>query len=182
MSKNHADVSVRPAIDGDEVAITAVQLAAWRAAHSRLLGEAALELLDRAAMTASWRVAIVAPPGPGYRVLVACDGPRVVGFAAVAPLAGADPDDAPGGLLLALEVGPSDQRAGHGSRLLAAVVDLLRTEGADELATWVLAGDEAREQFLTEAGLAADGTVRALTAGPAPDGREVTEARWFAAI
>lgn len=182
MQQVNADVSVRPAIAGDEAIITAVQVAAWRLAHAEVLGAGVLDLLDERAMTASWRVAITAPPGPGYRVLVACDGPRVVGFAAVAPIAADTAEEAPGGLLISLEVEPTDQRAGHGSRLLAAVVDLLRTDGADQLATWVLAGDEAREQFYREAGLGPDGAVRTLSAGPAPDGREVTEVRWSALI
>jgi GNAT superfamily N-acetyltransferase len=182
MSQVQADLSVRPAVAGDESLITAIQVSAWRNAHGELLGESVLELLDEAAMTASWRVAILAPPGPGYRVLVACAGPRVVGFAAVAPLTAADPEQAPGGLLLSLEVEPAEQRAGHGSRLLAAAVDLLRLDGADQLETWVLAGDVAREQFLDQAGLGPDGASRTLATGPGPDGRQVTESRWSATL
>ena len=182
MQQVNADVSVRPAIAGDEAAITTVQVAAWRLAHADVLGAGVLDLLDERAMTASWRAAIIAPPGPDHRVLVACAGPRVVGFAAVAPIAADRAEEAPGGLLVSLEVDPTDQRAGHGSRLLAAVVDLLRTDGADQLSTWVLTGDEARKQFYREAGLGPDGAERTLSAGRAPDGRAVTEARWSALI
>jgi GNAT superfamily N-acetyltransferase len=182
MQQVNADVSVRPAVAGDETVITTVQVAAWRVAHAGVLGAGVLDLLDERAMTASWRVAITAPPGPGYRVLVACDGPRVVGVAAGAPVTADQAEEAPGGLLISLEVRPADQRAGHGSRLLAAVVDQLRADGADQLATWVLVGDEAREQFYREAGLGPDGAVRRLSTAPAPDGREVTEARWSALI
>ena len=32
-----ADVSVRPAVPGDETALARVQLAAWRAAHAEVL-------------------------------------------------------------------------------------------------------------------------------------------------
>ncbi len=189
-----ADVSVRPAVPGDEVAIAAVQLAAWRATHADVVGADVLGGLRPADLEGRWAAAVTAPPGPGYRVLVACEGATVVGFAAVAPLPAPEhsPLAAPGGELLALEVAPTSQRTGHGSRLLAAVVDGLRQDGADHVVAWVLDGDTARGQFLRSAGLGPDGTVRELATGPtadpdAPDGspavvRTVAEHRWSAAI
>ncbi len=106
------------------------------------------------------------PPGPGFAVLVACAGADVVGFAAVAP-----------GQVLALEVEPRHQRGGHGSRLLAAAVDRLRRDGADEVVTWVLDGDAAREAFLG---------VGARPRRAHPDARDraadVVERRWTAEI
>ncbi|PFG42790.1 L-amino acid N-acyltransferase YncA [Isoptericola jiangsuensis] len=161
-----ADVSVRPAVPGDEDAVTRVQVDAWRATHAEVLG-GATDLLDVDVMRDRWRDAIVAPPGPGFAVLVALDGPRVVGFAAVGP-----------GQLLALEVDPGARRSGHGSRLLAAAVDRLRTDGAQDVVTWVLDGDVARERFLGESGLGPDGTERALATGV----RDVVERRWSAAV
>lgn len=177
-----ADVSVRPAVPGDEAAIVAIQVGAWRRAHGDLLG-GALDALDLDAMTRQWEAAVLAPPA-GHRVLVACDGATVVGFASVAPVPSADPAGVPGGLLHALEVDPEHQRGGHGSRLLAACVDLLRQDGADQILTWVLDGDAARAQFLQGAGLGPDETVRELASGPLPDGgeRTVREHRWWATI
>jgi GNAT superfamily N-acetyltransferase len=179
-----ADVSVRPAVPGDETRIAAIQLAAWRAAHVDVLGEVVLDSLDEQAFVEQWRQAVTNTPGPGYHVLVACDGPRVVGVASVAPVAAADPLQAPGGIVLALEVDPPDQRVGHGSRLLAAAVDLLRADGADQVQTWVVDGDTAREHFLSGAGLGPDGRTRRLATGPGPDDEAhvVTEARWYASI
>lgn len=177
-----SDVSVRPAVAGDEQVIAQVQLAAWRDTHADVFG-AALDDLDADAVAAGWRESIAAPPGPGYRVLVAMDGPTVVGFAAVAPVA-APEGEAPGGVLVALEVTPAAQRGGHGSRLLAAVVDLLREDGADQLHTWVLDGDDARARFLSESGLGPDDVVREVVTGELPDGthRTVNEHRWSAGI
>ncbi|GIG21879.1 hypothetical protein Cch01nite_26030 [Cellulomonas chitinilytica] len=179
-----ADVSVRPAVPGDETAVVDVQLAAWR--HTGLLGPAVLDLVDPAAMTAQWARAITTPPAAGYRVLVACRGADVVGVASVAPVPAPEdrPFDAPGGVILALEVAPDSQQRGHGSRLLAAVVDLLRQDGADQVHTWVLDGDEARARFLGGAGLGPDGGTRDLATGAMPDGSEatVTERRWSASI
>ena len=168
-----ADVSVRPATAGDEAPITRVQLRAWRASHAGVVGEEALELLDAAAVRDRWAAAIDSPPSSGHRVLVACDGPFVVGFAAVMPADG-------GAEVVALEVDPDHQRGGHGSRLLAACVDLAREDGAHHLQTWVLDDDPAREQFLAGAGLGPDGSRRDLAV--APDGSAVSERRWSAEI
>lgn len=162
-----ADVSVRPAVPGDEDDVTRVQVSAWRETHETALGDGVVDALDTAAMRDRWASAISAPPGPGFAVLVALDGPQVVGFAAVAP-----------GQLVALEVDPRHQRAGHGSRLLAAAVDRLRTDGAQEMVTWVLDYDSARERFLSSAGLGPDGRERVLATGV----RDVVERRWSAAI
>ena len=180
------DVSVRPAVPGDELAVAAIQLAAWRDAHRDVLGAAVLAGLDAAAFAERWAQAITAPPGRGYRVLVACERAEVVGFAAVGPLPKPEgsPLDPPGGELVALEVLPRAQRAGHGSRLLAASVDLLREDGADHVQAWVLDGDSARAQFLASAGLGADDVVRALASATMPDGsdRTIAEHRWSASI
>lgn len=178
---NPADVSVRPAIPEDEAPIARVQLRSWRATHGALLGEEVLEQLDVMAVRRQWAAAITAPPSRAHHVLVACDGPRVVGFAASAPIEG---DGSGSGVeVVALEVDPDARRGGHGSRLLAACVDVARDGGASHLQTWVLEGDEAREQFLAGAGLGPDGTVREL--GVRAEGgstRAVAERRWVAEI
>ncbi|GAA1970140.1 hypothetical protein GCM10009718_02090 [Isoptericola halotolerans] len=161
-----ADVSVRPAVPGDEEAVTRVQVEAWRATHVETLGDV-VDALDVEAMQRRWSDAINRPPGPGFAVLVALDGPQVVGFAAVAP-----------GQVMALEVSPGHRLAGHGSRLLAAAVDRLRTDGATDVVTWVLDGDEGRERFLSSSGLGPDGPERSLATGV----RDVVERRWSAAI
>lgn len=182
----HADVSVRPAVAGDEHEVARIQLAAWRSAHAATLGQEVLESFDEGAFVERWAQAVRMPPAPGYRVLVACAGPRVVGFAAVAPVPPPEeePLAAPGGVILALEVDPPEQRAGHGSRLLAAAVDLLRGDGADQVQTWVIDGDEARDRFLAGAGMGPDGAVRDLSSGAGPGGETfvVRERRWYASI
>ncbi|WP_275003865.1 GNAT family N-acetyltransferase [Promicromonospora iranensis] len=160
-----ADVSVRPAIAGDESAVTDVQVAAWRA--TGVLGEGVIAALDVPAMRERWSSAITSPPGPGFAVFVALDGPDVVGFAAVSP-----------GQVLSLEVLPEAQRAGHGSRLLAAAVDRLRADGSETVTTWSLVDDTARAAFLEASGLGEDGRSRTLATGV----REVIEHRWSAAI
>lgn len=174
--RESADVSVRPAVADDDAAITRIQVRAWRLSHAEALGSDVLEALDVAAMRARWGEAIQAPPSPGHRVLVACEGARVVGFAATFPVAG-------GVEILALEVDPDHQRGGHGSRLLMACVDLARQDGAAHVQTWVLAGDPARERFLGSAGLGPDGAERELGQRASAAGlTAVIESRWVAEI
>lgn len=162
-----ADVSVRPAVPGDEDAVARIQLAAWAATHEEVLTDGVLRLLDTDRIREQWRAAIASPPGPGFAVLAACAGAKVVGFAAVAP-----------GQLVALEVLPDHRRSGHGSRLLTAAVDRLRSEGSQEVVAWVLDGDTGREQFFSGAGMGPDGRTRTLAAGA----RHVREARWSATL
>lgn len=65
----------------------------------------------------------------------------------------------------ALEVPPAYQRAGHGSRLLAAAASTAIEQGASELQIWVLVGDDAHTSFLTAAGFAPAGLRRDLQVG-----------------
>ncbi|GIG54232.1 GNAT family N-acetyltransferase [Demequina activiva] len=148
-----ADVSARPAVPGDEDAIADIQLAAWRG----FLGDAAVDAVPRDEVLATWGAAIQSPPSREHKVFVATDGPHVVGFAAMAS----------GGEIVALEVAPEHRRAGHGSRLLAACVDTLRIQGGTTLRAWALEGDDAREAFLTGAGLGEGGVRRGMDG---PDG------------
>ena len=53
---------------------------------------------------------------------------------------------------------PDFRRAGHASRLLAAIADL--TTG--QLRVWVGADDEERQRFYSSAGFAPSGAVRAI--------------------
>lgn len=181
--REQADVSVRPATPEDDGAVARVQLRAWRTSHGALLGPDVLDALDADAVRVQWSRAITAPPSRRHRVLVACEGNAVVGFAASAPLEAAE-GVAPGIEVLALEVDPDHQRAGHGSRLLTACVDLAREDGDTHLQTWVLDDDPAREQFLSGAGLGPDGVRRELGLGAGADGltHAVVERRWVAEL
>lgn len=152
-----ADVSARPAVLGDEEAIAAIQLAAWRGR----LGEESVEAIPYEDVLNAWGSAIESPPSRAHRVFVATDGPHVVGFAALAP----------GGEIIALEVAPEHRRMGHGSRLLAACVDTLHLTGGTSVSAWAMEGDDAREKFLTGAGLGEGGMRR----GTETPGGEVFE-------
>lgn len=178
MSHHHgptADVSVRPGIAEDARAIAATQASSWRASFAGLLPGEALAALDVDAMQATWRQALVSPPTAKHRMLTACAGPVVVGFAAIAPV---PLEESTTGEIVALEVSPQHRHQGHGSRLLAACADVLGGSGASGLRTWVLEGDEDRAAFLAVAGLAPSGLARRIDVL----GTEVTELAYAAAL
>jgi GNAT superfamily N-acetyltransferase len=170
--------SVRPAAPADAVAIGAVQARAWRQAYRGVLPDEALDQLSADRLAPAWRLAVTDPPTPRHRVLVACTGELVVGFAAVAPRQDGDATEGDGELVELL-VDPAHQQAGHGSRLLAAAADLLREHGATSVAVWTPVVDGPRRAFLASAGLQPDGAARTLAA---PDGTIAEQVRLVASL
>jgi ribosomal protein S18 acetylase RimI-like enzyme len=113
-------------------------------------------------MTDSWLSAIERPPQAAFRVLVATDGTRAVGFATTMPSQDDDADPSTDGAIDQFVVDPAAQRRGHGSRLLNACADTLRADGFDRACCWVNADDDALRRFLTAAGWAVDGATREI--------------------
>lgn len=169
-----ADASVRPARPDDAAEIARIQLLTWRTAYGEFIPEPALAGMGDEQATAQWRAAVESPPGPTYRVLVAAEGAVTVGFAALEP----DPEDPLTGLVTTLLVEPRWGRRGHGSRLLAALVDHARPDGRTRLHAWVLERDSASLGFYTSAGWARDGWVRTLE----PEGATIREVRLHTAL
>jgi L-amino acid N-acyltransferase YncA len=172
-----ADVAVRAARADDVPEIARIQVETWRTAYQRFVPAPVLEALSVEQAAAAWRAAVDAPPTAAHRVLVATEQDSVVGFAAGGPSVEehAEPGDA---ALAALLVEPRWGRRGHGSRLLAATVDHLRSGGVTRLLAWVPDGDRASASFLESAGWERDGTVRTLEA----DGGTVRETRWHVSL
>jgi ribosomal protein S18 acetylase RimI-like enzyme len=154
-----ADTSVRIARPSDAPAVGLVQAAVWRAAYAHVLPQEVVERFDGPSFARVWRDSLSAPPSPRHVLLVGCAGERVVGFAAVGPSRSADATET-SGEVLSLGIHPDARRSGHGSRLLNAAVDTLRSKGFDSVSLWILATDEATRAFLTAAGLAPDSAYR----------------------
>jgi GNAT superfamily N-acetyltransferase len=172
-----ADASVRLARESDAPAVGLVQAAVWRDAYAGVLPAQVLDTFEPTAFANAWRRSLAAPPEGVYRLLVACAGDQVVGFASIGP--SQDPDASPEtGEHSADGVHPRARRAGHGSRLLNATVDTLRGAGAETVHTWVLADDEATRAFLVQAGLVPDGAFRDRVVSP--DGLTAREVRLVA--
>lgn len=172
--RSHPDTSVRPAVPGDERAIAALQWGAWRAL---LTGEElAAQGLSEERLRAGWEAALSSPRPASAALVVALHGNSVVGFALVGPddeagAAGGPPGAAPaqtGGVPAAvptqiyeLVVEPRFCRSGHGSRMLAAVADLV----GGAMRVWIDARDEARQRFFSSTGFAPAGAGRTIGDG-----------------
>ena len=187
---------VRPARLDDVGEIARIQLTTWRVAYHRLLPKQVLDQLDEEWITRRWRDAIAEPPSPEYRVLVAIErsepptaGPQsayVVGFAASGPadetaLAPDEDHTCLGDSVAAvtdLLVEPRWGRRGHGSRLLAASVDLWRTDGFSTAVAWTFVDDRVMRRFLLGAGWAPDGASRALDV----DDLLIAQVRWHVSL
>ncbi|MEU5990734.1 GNAT family N-acetyltransferase [Spirillospora sp. NPDC047418] len=164
-----ADVGVRPARRADAAAVAGIQVRAWRHGYRDLLPDGVLDEVTGPDAVETWRdrwaEAAAAPPSPRHRLLVAVASDLVVGFAAHAPAEDEGLDPAATAELITLLVDPLHTRAGHGSRLLAATVDLLREDGVATLVSWVFEDDEVTRTFLGSAGWGPDGTARTLDMG-----------------
>ena len=80
---------MRAARPADAPALGAVHAAAWLADYTDLLpGRAAS--VDPGALEAAWHGAVAAAPSPRHRVMVATQGPALVGFVALSPSADGD--------------------------------------------------------------------------------------------
>jgi ribosomal protein S18 acetylase RimI-like enzyme len=163
--------TVRLARTSDVDDVAAVQVAAWRADYTGVLPAEVLAGLDPDDISLEWARGLLM--GGAQRLLVAIgEGGSAVGYAAVGPCA--DPDaTATTGEIHALEVHPDHRGAGHGSRLLAACVDLLRESGSQSAVTWVLLADERRRAFFIATGWGPDSAYRDLSPGDDSTVRQV---------
>lgn len=163
-----ADVSVRRARTEDVAEIGRIQIDTWRTAYSSFVPEAVLDSLRVEDAAATWEQAITDAPSPHHRVLVAQEQDWLVGFVAFGPtddLEGQDPEPDTTIGIGPLLVEPRWGRRGHGSRLLAATVDLAREDGMTRAITWIPEEDQPSREFLIAAGWAQDGLARALDTG-----------------
>ena len=150
---------VRDATAGDAAEIAAIQSTCW--SHDYSWPDEFHAALRDSDPEMQWARAVIAPPGPGYRVIVATHASQVVGYAALAP--SQDADAQAGEVeIVAWEVTPDHRGHGHGSRLLAALADHARSLGAHSLTIWIPPTDEARRFILHDAGFAPDGAHRTI--------------------
>lgn len=157
-----AESSVRHALPAEAPAIGAIQVAAWRRAYQDLLPAEVLDQFDAAQFAEQWRIALLSPGEARNRVMVALAGRELVGFAATTASDDPDADPRSDALVAELCVDPEATRAGHGSRLLNAVVDTIRADGFSRVTVWVNTTDDVLRAFYTEAGWASDGAHREL--------------------
>jgi GNAT superfamily N-acetyltransferase len=157
-----AESSVRLALPAEADRIGEIQVTAWRASYHGLLPADVLLDLNPAQFAAQWRAALLSPGEARNRVMVALAGRELVGFAAITSSDDPDADPKSDALIAELAVDPAATRAGHGSRLLNAVVDTVRADGFTRVTVWVNSTDDVMRAFYTDAGLSPDGAHREL--------------------
>lgn len=175
-----ADASVRHGRPTDAPAVGLVQATVWTDRYAARLPQEVLDAFTGPAFTAVWRRSLSdgdaqasSPGGASHRLLVACAGEQVVGFASSATDQGATE-------VLDLGVHPDARRAGHGSRLLNAVADTARSVGSGHVFAWIPADDDLAREFAQQAGLEPDGAWRDSVVGP--QGQTIRQVRLVAAL
>ena len=163
-----ADVSVRPATADDIAELARIQVATWRLGYANVLPAAVLDNVTVETASTAWRAAVSEPPTPQHHVLVAQEQDWLVGFVALGPATDLQPDDPEHSTTV--EVGPilveaRWSRRGHGSRLMAAAVDMARADGMTRAVCWLPDADNVSREFLIGAGWAPDGLARELDTG-----------------
>lgn len=151
--------TVRTATPEDAPAIGKIHAGVFATTYASVIPADQLDDLSEDVFRDAWASSLTTPPSPVHRVIVAELGGAVVGFAAIAPCTDADAE-AGEAELVALAVDPAYRRQGHGSRLLNTAADTLRANDFTEAIAWVLDTDVATGDFLTKAGLMADGANR----------------------
>jgi len=154
--------AVRLAWPGEADAVAELQRRVWAAELAPEVAAAVLGGVDVAEMADAWRQAISRPPQARFRVLVALEQNRVVGYATTVPSPDPDADAAHDGEVQEFAVDPPARHRGHGSRLLHACADTLRADGFDRARWWVASQDDALRAFLTAAGWGPDGSSREI--------------------
>ena len=154
--------SVRLAWPAEAAAIADLQRRVWSSELAPAVATAVLAGVTAEEMAEAWHAAISRPPQARFRVLVAVEQDRVVGYATTVPGQDPDADPAADGEVQEFAVDPVARHRGHGSRLLNACADTLRADGFDRARWWVATQDDALRAFLHAAGWAADGSNREI--------------------
>lgn len=177
-----ADVNVRPARPREAGEVARIQRANWGRAGGDVVPPSVLDRLVSDEVVSQWAATIEAPPTPGHHVLVAREQDTIVGMVAFGPAEKGEPavedgsqeivaepaDRVATGEIATLLVEPRWGRRGHGSRLLAATVDIARADGVAQLITWVPENDVTARTFFASAGWEEAGWIRTLDADGTP--------------
>jgi len=157
-----ADVSVRSAWAQDSAAIADIQVRAWRQNFAAILPDDVLAALPEERFQQQWHSSIARPGDARQRVLVALERATVRGFAATAPGTDSDADPVTDAEVAEVVVDPAYVGLGHGSRLLHAAVDTMRSDRFERASMWLHVSDDRLREFLSKQGWEPDGAHREL--------------------
>jgi GNAT superfamily N-acetyltransferase len=140
-------IDLREATDGDAAALTALNIASWRAAYAHMLPEAFLASIDVAAWEERLRARLA---DTAQFTLVACAEGRRLGFVTAGPLR--DEQPAHGGEVYALYIDPAHAGHGVGSALLEAAVRRLADSDFSQAFLWVFTRNTDARRFYERRG------------------------------
>jgi ribosomal protein S18 acetylase RimI-like enzyme len=149
-------VRIREGEPRDAEAIATIHVRSWQEAYRGQLSDEYLDGLKVEDRLAMHRYALEQPP-PEYRMWVAEEGGRVLGFAVTGRSEDADADERTGELY-AVYLEPERVGTGLGRALLDHAVGDLRQRGFRAATLWVLETNARARRFYEVAGWAADGT------------------------
>jgi GNAT superfamily N-acetyltransferase len=141
------DIELRDATTGDAAALTALNVASWRAAYGHMMPEAFLARIDMVAWERRLRGRLA---DAGQFTVVACEGRRRLGFVTAGPIR--DEPLAQGGEVYALYVDPAHTGHGVGSTLLEAAVTRLAGTGFSRVSLWVFTRNANARRFYDRRG------------------------------
>jgi GNAT superfamily N-acetyltransferase len=158
---------VRSSVDtADAADLAALQQRIWRTKYHSV--PALVAVLEDGNRESAWRDVL---ESPAHRVLVATDDERaLVGYLIFAT----NDDEAE---IEAIDIDPQVLRAGHGSRLMQAFVDL--AQPIPTATMWCDASDGALRTFLMSSGWGPDGSHRVIATD---DGTELRQIRMVSDI
>ena len=150
-------VRIREATPQDAEAIAGIHVRAWQTAYRGQLSDDYLDQLRVDERLDMHRAALEAPPAE-YRMWVAEDSGRPVGFAVTGKSQDADAEERTAELY-AIYLEPDRLGSGVGRELFEYAVDDLRERGFRSATLWVLETNERARRFYEIAGWKADGAV-----------------------
>ena len=142
-------LTLRPATLADAPDIARVRIDSWRATYRGLIPDAYLDGMQVDASIAIWERVLAAKTDAASVFVIAHDA-AIVGFAAGNRVA--DPKFARDAELSAVYLQPDYQRAGLGHRLVGAVVEAMRANGATGMIVWTIAGNKPARTFYEQLG------------------------------
>ena len=149
-------VRIREGEPKDAPAIAEIHVRSWQAAYRGQLTDDYLDGLNVEDRLELHRRALEQPP-PEYRMWVADDGDRVVGFAVTGRSEDADANERTGELY-AIYLEPERVGTGLGRTLFEHAIGDLRDRGYGVATLWVLETNVQARRFYEAAGWAPDGT------------------------
>lgn len=133
------DLTIRPAVAEDLPAVAVLHVECWRQAYAGQVDQAYLDNLDTAARLEMWRQFFSKQDtDPRFRLLLAFQAERLVGFISYAPPDSADGDIRIGALYLLRDV----WSRGIGYALFTQAMEAIRAAGFTRPYLWVLDTNE----------------------------------------